>query len=72
MSSTMTVMPSKHDQKGLFGGAKSVPVWLQFVPGTVAKVNTSSVSEGGYTGINSILAVPDVVDSSDGATGPKV
>ena len=40
MSSTMTVMPSKHDQKGLFGGAKSVPVWLQFVPGIVDDVIT--------------------------------
>ena len=42
MASTMTVMPSKQGSKGLFGGKKSVPVWLQFVPGIVVEVCVST------------------------------
>ena len=67
MSSTMTVMPSKQNQSGLFGSSKPVPVWLQFVPGLVLDVviNSESPAYEGDRDINSILAKSHV-DSTEG------
>ena len=58
MSSTMTVMPAKNNQRGIFGGSKPVPVWLQFVPGIVLDVvvNDESPAYQSERDINSILA----------------
>ena len=58
MSSTMTVMPQKQNQTGLFGSSKPIPVWLQFVPGIVLDVVINSESPGykNDRDINSILA----------------
>ena len=57
MSSTMTVMPSKQNQSGLFGSSKPVPVWLQFVPGLVLDVviNSESPAYESDRDINSII-----------------
>ena len=72
MSSCFTYMPESMEQTSVFGTSRPLPIWLQFVPGTVYKVNTSDLADGGYTGINSILAIPDVVDSSENSGSPKV
>tara|TARA_Y100000401_G_scaffold109285_1_gene105378 strand:- start:19 stop:1359 length:1341 start_codon:yes stop_codon:yes gene_type:complete len=58
MGSTMSTMPSKQNQSGLFGGSKPVPVWLQFVPGVVLDVviNSESPAYESDRDINSILA----------------
>ena len=72
MGSCFTYMPEAMDQTSIFGTNRPLPIWLQFVPGTVYKVNASDLADGGYTGINSILAIPDVVDSSENSGSPKV
>ena len=65
MSSTMTVMPSKQSQSGLFGKSKPVPVWLQFVPGIVMDVilNSDSPSYKNDRDINAIIGKSHVVSS---------
>jgi len=57
MGSTIITLPETFDQTSLFGTKKPLPVYLQFVPGIVISVSTST--ESGIKGItNSILAQP--------------
>ena len=66
MGSTMTMMPQKGASRGLFGSAKPIPVWLQFVPGIVMDIviNNEAIAYTSDRDINSIIAKPHIQGKS--------
>ena len=65
MGSTFTTMPGVYDQTSILGTKKSLPTYIQFVPGIVVKVTTGDDSishEGVSKRIGSIIAMPHFGD----------
>ena len=70
MGSCFTFMPEAMDQTSIFGTSRPMPVWLQFVPGTVSSVNSSQASSFIKELFPDTVEV-EVLNTSDGALPNK-